>query len=180
MDVWKLVYEEKYFNKCLHNGLIIDSGILFEFFKLIHEKNGGKNLSEQEKILLYRLERILSLSQKYITPHILAELSNLINTKICGAGSEDFNQCIILTKEELNKEEYSEIHLKKEEILETQEVLKYGVTDAGIILISKKEQKFIFTADKPLSEECKRIQNLPVMHIDDLESLFLTIECLNN
>ena len=140
--VRELIYEDKYFNEYLRNGIIIDSCILLEFFKLVYQKNNGITITKEETILLDRLERIFSLgTQKYITSHVLAELSNLINTKVCKAGSTSFCKCILLMKQELNKEEYKEIHLDKEKILNTEEIIKFGVTDAGIILLSKEDKK---------------------------------------
>ena len=109
--VRELIYEDKYFNEYLRNGIIIDSCILLEFFKLVYQKNNGITITKEETILLDRLERIFSLgTQKYITSHVLAELSNLINTKVCKAGSTSFCKCILLMKQELKTLRNSKIY----------------------------------------------------------------------
>ena len=165
-----LIYEDRYFSKFLQNGIIIDSGVLLEFIKLRYEKGEGIILTEEEETLLGRLEKFLSIGYKYITSHILSELSNLINVKVCRAGSIGFSNCINLIREELNhKNGYSEIGIKKEEVLEVGEVTKFGVADAGIILTSKKDKKIILTDDENLSKECKFKQNLPTLHLNDFE-----------
>ena len=56
--------------------------------------------------------------------------------------------------------------------------IKFGVADAGMILVAKKDEKIILTADEDFSKECKYKQNLPTLHLKDLESLFLTVGCL--
>jgi len=172
LQPFHLIYEDKHFNRFLQNGIVIDSGILLEFLKLGHKKTKGITLTEEEKTLFFRLERFLSIGHKYITPHILAELSNLIGIKICRPNTADFHDCIELTIAELNKVDYHEIPIKKEEVLATEEVNKFGVADSGMILVSKKNDKMILTDDDEFCKECQLKQNLPALHLKDFESFF--------
>ena len=145
MEPFKLIYEDKYFNGYLRNGLIVDSCVLLDFLNL-HYLNTkiNYNLTEEQKESLLQLDRFLSISsKKYITPHILAELSNLINRGT--SSEEDFSKLIYLLKEKL--EEYEEIHVKKEEILDDLSVNKFGIADVGIKILSKQDNKIILNKD---------------------------------
>ena len=118
-----------------------------------------------------RLEKFLSIHcKKYITPHILTELSNLVRYK---ENNINFSDSIDSIKDKLN--EYEEISFAKEEILGDQMVNQFGITDTSIKLLSEKNNKIIFTKDKSLCIYCKYAKKLPAIHINDLESLFLTL-----
>ena len=166
---YQLIYEDKYFFKFLRNGIVVDSGILLEFLKG-HSKI---DLTMKEKEVFYKLERFLSLGcNKYITPHILAELSNLINSRIPKSKFTDFIE-LIRTK----LKDYEEVPINKEEILEEEIVNNFGITDAGITLDSRKNKKIILTGDYPFCKECQIKQELSVIHLGDLDNFFFTLSC---
>ena len=173
MELSKSIYEDKHFNNFLRNGLIVDSCVLMDFLNLCHlSTKNNYNLTEQQKQSLLHLERFLSVkSPKYITPHILAELSNLINRNTNNA--EDFSKLIDLIKEKLK--EYEEIHFSKDEILSEYSVNEFGIADVGIKLLSKQDKKIILTKDDDFCNHCKYCEKLPAIHLKELESLFLTL-----
>jgi rRNA-processing protein FCF1 len=173
MKPYEVIYEDRHFNSYLRNGLIVDSCVLLEFLNLHHlNTKESYSFTEEEEKLFLQLSRFLSVnSKKYITPHILAELSNLIN-KIT-SNPEDFSKLINLIKEKL--EEYEEIHLGKKEILDELSVNKFGITDVGIKLLSKQDDKIILTKDGPFCTHCKYDEMLPTIHLEDLQSLCLTL-----
>lgn len=178
MKPFELIYEDKFFNNYLKNGIIVDSGVLLDFLNL-HYLNKKKNysLTKEEEKLFLQLNRFLSVgSKKYITPHILAELSNLINIKT--NNPEDFSKLINLIKEKL--EEYEEIYLSKKEILDEISVNQFGITDISIKLLSKQDNKIILTKDGDFCKHCKHDEKLPTIHLEDLQSLFLTLSMFKN
>lgn len=178
MEPFRLIYEDKFFNNYLRNGLIVDSCVLFDFLNL-HHLNTKENycLTEEDKKLFLQLKRFLSVnSKKYITPHILAELSNLINIRTNNL--EDFSKLINLVKEKL--EEYEEIHFSKKDILNELSVNQFGVTDIGIKLLSKQDNKIILTKDGLFCNHCKYDEKLPTIHLEDLQTLFLTLSMFKN
>ena len=172
---YHLIYEEKEFLRYVKNGIIVDSCVLLELIKWFN----NINIPEEEKEAFKQIERFLSLQcTKYITPHIIAELSNLINKEIAHTGTDGFSNCIELIKIKLTEEEgYKEKSIYKDDVLELNESKKLGITDAGIILLSKEDNKIILTKDSVLDEECKYKQNLPCLNLDDIKSLVLTLQC---
>jgi len=173
---WQLIYEERHFHSYIKNGLIVDSGVLLKFLKWCYLKDKeDANLSKEQKKMFDQLERFLSINcNKYITQHILAELSNLINVRRGNLGS--FSDFINLIKTKLK--DYCEISIEKERVLQGNIVNEFGIADAGMVLLSKESDKIILTYDEPFCNECKYKQNLPVIYLQDLDSLFLTLECL--
>lgn len=178
MEPFRLIYEDKFFYSYLRNGLIVDSCILIDFLILHHfNTKENYNLTEEQKKLFLQLNRFLSVSsKKYVTPHILAELSNLINIKT--NNPEDFSKLINLVKEKL--EEYEEVHFSKKEILKEFSVNQFGITDISIKLLSKQDGKIILTKDGDFCNHCKYEEKLPAIHLEDLQSLFLTLSLFKN
>jgi len=173
MKPFELIYEDKFFSSYLRNGIIVDSCVLLDFLHL-HMDNNDVNctLTEDQKKSFLQLERFLSVSTtKYVTPHILAELSNLINTST--SNSQDFSTLMDLLKEKLEK--YEEICPRKEDVLSEPSVNEFGITDVGIKLLSKQDEKIILTKDGPFCTHCKHNVELPTIHLGDLDSLFLTL-----
>ncbi|MBU1501497.1 MAG: hypothetical protein KJ905_01850 [Nanoarchaeota archaeon] len=175
MEPFRLIYEDKHFNKYLKNGLIVDSCILFDFL-LRHYKKAGRTEREDsdgDGNIPVMLDRFLSIGcKKYITPHILAELSNLIH--INTRNPSDFSQLIDLIKDKLK--EYEEIPIMMWDVLNDPLVNRFGITDTGIKLSSEKNKKIILTKDGEFCNHCKYNQKLPTIHLEDLQSLFLTLQ----
>lgn len=86
----------------------------------------------------------------FITPHILAEASNIIGKYI---RKNEFEKVISMNKKFL-KEGVLEIYIKKDEILDNEIALKIGITDTSIILASTN--KIVLTIDEPLLGICKK------------------------
>ena len=136
----------------------------------------NSTLNNEEKKMLEQLERFLSINcQKYLTPHILAELSNLINKET--SSPEGFSRFMDLIKSELVN--YEEIHIKKEAILREKSVNQFGIADTAINILSKENNKIILTKDGDFCKHCKYVERLPVLHLEDLDSLFLTFGCFS-
>lgn len=174
MEPFQLIYEDKHFIKYLKNGMVVDSGILLEFLKWLYLKDKKpNNLTEEQKRVFDQLERFLSIGcDKFITPHLLAELSNLINRE--ANNSDEFSKFIDLVKEELKH--YVEVSISKEEVLSDEIINSFGVADTGMKMMSQKDDKIILTQDDNFCKHCQHVEKLPVVHLNDLDSLFLTLK----
>lgn len=154
--------------------MVVDSGILLEFLKWLYLKDKKpNNLTEQQKRVFNQIERFLSIGcDKFITPHLLAELSNLINHE--ASNPEEFSKFIDLVKEKL--EDYIELPVVKEEVLSEEIINSFGVADTGMKMISQRDDKIILTQDSDFCKHCQYVEKLPVIHLSDLDSLFLTLK----
>lgn len=99
--------------------------------------------------------------KKLVTPHILAELSNLAKTRL----KEDFRELIGFsiwflsrTKEEIVPKEA----ILKEENLKL--LMDFGITDAAISLAANND-RLILTNDGPFFAYCSH-KKIPVLHTD--------------
>ena len=97
-----------------------------------------------------------------VTPHVLTEVSNLINTKV---NKDDFTDFIERIIEKLSS--FKEVYIQKDEILAGEEVKKVGITDAAILLASEKRDNLILTKDFKFENLCIS-KGLPVIHSDKL------------
>lgn len=77
-----------------------------------------------------------------ITPHVLAEISNLVNGKISDKSFSEyissFSKRLVQTKE---------IFINKDQILKNEDLLKVGVTDVSLLASSLNEDIPIITDD---------------------------------
>ena len=80
----------------------------------------------------------------YTTPHVIAEVSNLLDWL------DDTK------KREANRRlaayicRAKEVHIEAVEIIKTPIYCKLGITDAGLVVLAQKESCIVFTADLPL------------------------------
>ena len=89
------------------------------------------------------ITRFLSKFRKIIvTPHVLAEVSNLINTRVHKSDFADFIEKII---EILS--DFKEVYVQKDEIISREELKKVGITDTGILLACERDNNLILTKD---------------------------------
>lgn len=95
-----------------------------------------------------------------VTPHVLAEVSNLINNGIDKSKFADFIDKIIEKLSDLK-----EVYVQKDEIIFREELKKVGITDTAILLSSEKDGNLILTKDFKFEGLC-RSKGLPVIHFD--------------
>jgi rRNA maturation endonuclease Nob1 len=97
--------------------------------------------------------------QRYTTPHIVTESSNLLGagtkTMIPGAAAMLAADVVVM----------KEIYLPSAECVATQTFMKFGVTDTAIYLIAARERVVVLTDDFPLYSLLSRM-NLPAMNFN--------------
>jgi hypothetical protein len=137
-DTYLQLMLEKYRNK----GIIIDANVLLPFISgsvgslqiLRHDKTGRYSQSDLDKIVRF----IDLFENKITTPHILAEVSNLID-------KDRILQSALWTFIKISNEQITESAKLCEEI----GFLELGLTDAGIIYHCR-DSFLVVTMDGPL------------------------------
>ncbi len=110
-------------------------------FKRLSEYN-----SEDYKLLLQFTAR----RKIIITPEVLSEVSNFAKEL-----KNQFSEFIEGNRQILEK--IDENYVPKNDILDSQEVLRFGFTDSSIILAAKHTNALVLTDDHPLWGKCKKL-----------------------
>lgn len=159
---------EKNIQSYFRKGIIVDTGPLVLLLAGHYNYNSigkSKLTAEFEKGDFDILTSFLSKFRKIIvTPHVLAEVSNLINTKVNKSNFADFIEKII---EKLS--DFKEVYIQKDEIISRENVKKVGITDAGILLACERDNNLILTKDFRFKGLCIS-KGLPVIHFDKLRA----------
>lgn len=79
-----------------------------------------------------------------ITPHVVAEVSNLLDWLDDKKKSEASRLLAAYIRNA------KEVHVEAAEIIRTPVYCKLGITDAGLVILAKKENCTVYTADLPL------------------------------
>lgn len=138
--------------------LLLDSNLLLLLlFGLVRpESVGGKRLERYSMRQFQTLCEIVSSGRKIVvTPHVLAETSNLIRAALYG--EPQHNALALLTLEELSWEDASgrqsrvvlERHAPRE-LLNPEWVRNLGVTDAGLLFAAAESEPVLVTDDLDL------------------------------
>lgn len=148
------------------NKTIIDTSPLLLILIGSYDKNllgkfkRVRNYNEEDFEILFQY---LLRKEIIITPQILAEVSNFAEE----LGDEKFKQFINKNKDGLKK--LNEFYIKKDDIFNTEEVLKLGFTDTSIFLFAKNKNAEVLTADRKLWNVCRdQKSKINAVHIDDL------------
>jgi len=104
-----------------------------------------------------------------VTPHVLAEASNLAKSRLKEANFSSFfmNSINILINS-------SEEYVEKDKILKrSKEVAKLGITDTSLIEASTRGRGLLLvTSDARLFHYCSR-NDIPIIHLDSLKNLII-------
>ena len=153
-----------YFRK----GIIVDTGPLILLLAGYYNYDSiGKSKLTAEFIKrdFDILTSFLSKFRKIIvTPHVLSEVSNLINTRVHKSDFADFIEKIIE-----NLSDFKEVYVQKDEIISREELKKVGITDTGILLACERDNNLILTKDFRFKGLCIS-KGLPVIHFDRLRA----------
>ena len=162
-----MMSEENIFNieKYLLNGIIVDTNLLILFLIGIYDsryiskfKITCKYSEEDFKILK---DIVKGFKKIIITPHIVAELSNL-SMKIPENRLKEYFKYFI---EILKKSD--EINIDKNSILLNKYIDKIGVTDVGIMLASENNE-FLFITDDFQLANISFSKGLPVINFNHI------------
>lgn len=99
----------------------------------------------------------------FVTPQILAETVNITSKYI---EKNEFSEFMKINMTFL-KDRLTEIYIKKNEILENDLVLRFGITDISVFLSSK--DKAILTLDWALRGLCEQ-NKVPAYHLNEITS----------
>jgi hypothetical protein len=163
------------FIKYVNKKIIIDTNrLLLLLIGNYDEANGSnflKNFKEYSKEDYEILKKFISqLNIKIvITPHILSEISDMINNEI--KPENNFEKVIEwLSKVSNVLKEIQENDVEKNIILDEDVVKKLGFTDTSIIITSRENGLPVLTGDIKLSGECNK-KRLDVISYDVVKSM---------
>jgi hypothetical protein len=157
--------EEYYFR----NGIILDTKPFLFYLagRYDFDSIGKTPLTEEYRKEDFEIlnDFISKFKRIVITPQILAEVSNIINTKIPKNNFVIFINKII--KILLDAEE---MYINKNDILKREEI-KLGITDVSILTLCERSDQIILTKDLVFANLCLD-KGLPIIHFDWLRSLY--------
>ena len=143
--------------------IILDTKpLLIYLYGLYHSKTLKKYNCTSDEFYVF-LEFMKQFSVVWVTPYVLAEISNLANKQL---GDKSFSDFINDSKKLLSS--FGEIHTPKNLLLEMDNVPKFGMTDASLIEAAGKN-KTLLTSDGPLFYFCRNKQ-FPSIHLDQVFS----------
>lgn len=155
-----------------YDRVIIDTGPLlsvlfglYEHRKKLDDINDYDYKMEIDDFVLVKnfLMNFLEKSGVFITPEVLAEISNLSKTKM----KEFFYDFICFSKIKL-LQELKEAYINKDIILSNDKLLKYGFTDISLIEATKNNKgSLLLTSDRALYGYCIK-NKIPAVTIEEL------------
>ncbi len=114
--------------------------------------NGFKRLSRYDSDDFDLLFQFVATRRVIVTPQILAEVSNF--AKMLKNNPDTFSEIIGKNKELLEK--LCEKYVPKNDILSSQELVRFGFTDVSIIVAAKEIDALVLTDDFLLLGICKK------------------------
>lgn len=130
--------------------VVIDTGPLLAILAGFYGRNTTKKFGYTDDDLTVLREFLKNFSKIFVTLQVLAEISNLANTRI----EKNFSDFINFSKNMLQglKEEY----IPKDDILSKKELPKFGFTDASLLeTVKDNNNRLLLTHDDQLSYYCK-------------------------
>lgn len=135
--------------------IITDTSPLLLLLIGLYDKStikGFKRLSKYDSDDFDLLFQFVATRKVIVTPQILAEVSNF--AKELKNNPDTFSEIIGKNKALLGK--VSEKYIPINDILDSQELVRFGFTDVSIIVAAKENDALVLTDDFPLLGICKR------------------------
>ena len=150
-----------------YKPIITDTSPLLLFLMGSYDKNAiedFKRLEKYDSVDYDLLFQFLAKRKIIVTPQVLSEVSNFAKELKQNRFSEflEENRSIL--------EKINEKYIPKTEVLSSQEVLKFGFTDASIILAAEENNAVVLTDDFPLYNICNK-KGLAATHMIEIQSL---------
>lgn len=127
------------------------------------QKISNNNYNEKDYEILSNF--LKKFQRIFITPYILAEISNLTKTKL-----KKYFKKIILECESTLKS-FEEKQIGKEKILNKKEAQWLGFPDVSIIISSEIEDLLIISEDGDMIRECEKL-DVPVLDFSSLRATY--------
>ena len=149
-----------------YKKIVIDTGPLLLYLVGFYRIKDLEHFGYKDRDLLLLNEFLKNFSEILVTPHVLAEMSDLAESRL----NKRFSSFMFTSFDRLYA--LGEEYITKNEILGRKNcVSKFGIADVASIGVSEKNILFL-TADGPLYYYCKSIE-IPVIHLNELDFLIL-------
>ncbi|MGV9206405.1 MAG: hypothetical protein ACOC44_20555 [Promethearchaeia archaeon] len=145
------------------NKIIIDTGPLLEYFKLIIKAH-YKRLTTSKKNRLIQFLELFKGKTLIIVPQIMAEIYSLLKRDVNDSKSQLQNWLEILENPHLMN--LLENYIQKGDILKDNKYREFGFADIAL-LKSLNEQSFLLTLDFSLVQYCRH-QGFEAYHLEEL------------
>jgi len=164
-------YHAKLLSKYRNKGLLLDSNLLLLYFIGLYDCNKISTFKRTTKYTIEDFDRIFSIIEFFdrviTTPHILTEISNLsgqLPDKIRSHYFHIFAKQIKLLEEK---------PLPSKDLCDSECFRKFGLTDSGIVEISR-DTYLVITDDFPLSGYLQS-RNIDVINFNHIRYLKWTL-----
>lgn len=138
--------------------IVIDTGPLLLYLIGFYGIIDLRRFNYDKKDFILLVEFLKNFKRIFVTPQVLAEVSNLAKSRLKEERFSGFINSSIVPLLDL-KEEY----IEKNEILKRAELPKFGMTDTSLIGATKRN-KLLLTDDGPLFWYCNG-KDMPVIHL---------------
>ncbi len=149
--------------KLTKNKIVIDTGALFEYFKLVLNSHNNK-LNRIDRDRLIQFLELFKGRELIIVPQVLAETYSLLKRDAKDSESQITQWLEIL--EDPHLKNLLENYVQKEEILKEKKYRDFGFTDIALMK-TLNAQNFLLTKDFPLTQFCRH-KGLDAYHLEEI------------
>lgn len=146
--------------------IIIDTGPLLLYLIGFYGIIDFRRFNYDKKDFILLVEFLKNFKKIFVTPQVLAEVSNLAKSRLKEERFSGFINSSIAPLLDLGEE-----YIEKNEILKRVELPKFGMTDTSLIGATERN-KLLLTDDGPLFWYCNG-KDMPVIHLERIKSLIL-------
>lgn len=147
----------------LKNKILVDTGALLEYFKLIFGSRYNKlNEKQQDKFIIFN--ELFKARDLFIIPQVLAELYSLLKRDTKYSLSQIKHWLELLEDPYLRL--LKELYIPKEEILREKKYLDFGFTDIALMKALDNDN-FLLTTDTKLIILCRN-KGFEAHHIEEI------------
>ena len=147
----------------MKNKIVVDTGVLLEYFKLVLDSHHNKLNEENQNRLIQFLE-LFKGRMLIIVPQVLAEIYSLLKREAKRSGFQIKHWLEIL--EDPHIKGLLENYVQKEEILKEKKYLDFGFTDIALMK-SLNDNNFLLTNDFSFTQFC-RYKGLEVYYLEEI------------
>ena len=141
--------------------IVIDTGPLLLYLIGFYNGNDLKRFSYNITDFMPLCEFLKNFKKVFVTPHVLAEASNLAKSRLKEENFSNFIKFSISILTSLEEE-----HIDKNELLKRECLPRFGITDTSLISAAERNKLFL-TDDGPLFWYCNGC-NVPTVHLDNI------------